>query len=327
VRVSVSIEGLCGLTWPLWRRLVAEVEGLGFAALYMSDHFPGSGGDTGQLPSLDVVPALTYAADHTDHVTLGPLVSPLSFRDPVMLARHALALNDLSGGRMVLGVGAGWNEKEHLMFGYTLGDMDTRFARFEEGLEVMTRLLESTGPVSFSGQFFELHDAVLPSDGARTQPVPILVGGSGVRRTLPLVARYATIWNATNLSAEGFRERSATLSELARSAGREPDSIARTMLIPVFCGETPAELERRFACVRRGLPDFGSLSFDDLRSVMVEPSGFGAYVGPREGLVAHLAAYAEAGVSEVIIQWAGVDDIDALIALASFVLPALAEAG
>lgn len=93
-----------------------------------------------------MIVSLTYAADHTSRVKIGPLVAPLSIRDPVMLARQAATIDDLSGGRFVLGLGAGWMEREHVMFGYELGDIPTRFARFAEALEVVTRLLRKTSP-------------------------------------------------------------------------------------------------------------------------------------------------------------------------------------
>ncbi len=123
---------------------------------------------------------------------------------------------------MRLGLGAGWNEREHTMFGYELGNMQTRMARFEEGLEVMTRLLQSDSPVTFDGRFYRLRDAVLLPRPARPGGPPILIGGSGPKRTLPLVARYGDIWNAQHLTPDEFRMRSADLDTLLRSAGRNP---------------------------------------------------------------------------------------------------------
>jgi alkanesulfonate monooxygenase SsuD/methylene tetrahydromethanopterin reductase-like flavin-dependent oxidoreductase (luciferase family) len=105
IEPSIAAEPLCGSSWPAWKRLVRAVEDLGFAGLYVSDHFVLPGPPF--QPSLETIVALTYLADHTERVHIGPLVSPLSVRDPVMLARQAAALDDLSGGRMVLGVGAG----------------------------------------------------------------------------------------------------------------------------------------------------------------------------------------------------------------------------
>src|SRR5690349_15448314 len=201
IELSVSIEGLCGLTWPAWKRIVDQAEPLGYAGLYCSDHFIL---EDAPRASLEMIAALTYLADHTQRLHFGPMVAPFSFRDPVMLARQAAALDDLSGGRMILGVGAGWMEYEHHMFGYKLGDMAARMARFEEGLEIITRLLQSDGPVSYEGQFYQLHEAVLYPRPQRPCGPPILVGGKGPRRTLPLVARYATIWNATRLTPDVF---------------------------------------------------------------------------------------------------------------------------
>src|SRR5215467_2214630 len=141
VALSIMIEGQNGLTWPHWKRIVSEVGAWGFPGLFRSDHFPNArppGKD-----SWETIVSLTYLADHTQRIHFGPLVAPISFRDPAMLARQAAALDDLSGGRMILGVGAGWQDREHRLFGYNLGDVPRRLARLEEGLEVITRLLRS----------------------------------------------------------------------------------------------------------------------------------------------------------------------------------------
>ncbi len=147
VAVSIMIEGQMGLTWARWQRLVAAVDGLGFAGLFRSDHFTNT--RPPDEDSLETIVALTYLADHSRNVHFGPLVAPLSFRDPTMLARQAAALDDLSGGRMILGLGAGWQEREHSLFGHELGDIPTRMARLEEGLAVVTRLLRSDTPSRF----------------------------------------------------------------------------------------------------------------------------------------------------------------------------------
>src|SRR3954453_16809834 len=214
VALSISVEGMFGLTWPRWKRLVAECERLGFDGVFRSDHF------TLPLPvdldSLELIVSLTDLANHTSRVHFGSLVAPLSFRDPVLLARQALALDDLSGGRMVLGVGSGWMEREHDMFGYNLGDIPTRSARLAEGLEVITRLLRSDVPVSFNGQFYHLRDAVLLPRPRRRGGPTVMVGGSGPLRTLPLAARYADIWNGQRLTPREFREHSALLDNMIR---------------------------------------------------------------------------------------------------------------
>src|SRR5438105_5577130 len=209
VAVSLMIEGQNGLTWHHWKNLVAEVEDLGFAGMFRSDHFTNA--NPPDVDSLETIVSLTYLADHTRRIHFGPLVAPFSFRNPMLLARQAAALDDLSNGRMILGVGAGWQEREHRLFGFELGDVATRMARFEEGLEVVTRLLKSDEPVTYEGRFFRLRGATLLPRPQRPGGPRILIGGNGIKRTLPLVVRYADIWNAVSLSPAAFREHSAAL--------------------------------------------------------------------------------------------------------------------
>ena len=109
VAVSLMLEGQYGMTWSHWKKFVAEVEDLGFAGMFRSDHFTNA--NPPDLDSLEMIVSLTYLADHTQRIHFGPLVSPFSFRNPVLLARQAAALDDLSNGRMILGVGAGWQRR------------------------------------------------------------------------------------------------------------------------------------------------------------------------------------------------------------------------
>jgi alkanesulfonate monooxygenase SsuD/methylene tetrahydromethanopterin reductase-like flavin-dependent oxidoreductase (luciferase family) len=318
VELSVSIEGLFGLTWPAWKQLVRAVEDRGFASLYLADHFVPP--DPPDYPSLDLIVALAHAADHTDRVRFGSLVAPLSYRDPVLLARQA-ALDELSSGRMVLGVGAGWMGREHEMFGYDLGDVSTRMNRLEEGLQVITRLLRTEEPIDFSGKFFQLRDAVLPGPRRPGGP-PVLVGASGPKRGLPLVARYADVWNAQQLTPEQVRERSAMLDRLILEAGRHPGDVRRTLNAPVVCGRTPVELEAR-VCGFRRYADWAALSLDELLATLRE--WFVPIIGTPEEVVTQIRAYEGAGIAEVSLQWFGVDDIEGLEVLAAEVLPRLAS--
>src|SRR5512138_3737515 len=180
------IEGQDGLTWPRWQRLASEVEQLGFAGLFRSDHFTNAGPPDKE--SLELVVSLAYLASGTNRIHFGSLVAPFSFRDPAMLARQAAAIDDLSGGRLILGVGAGWNEREHTLFGYALGDVPTRMARMQEGLEVVTRLLRGDEPVISEGRFYQLRGAMLLPRPQRPGGPAIMIGGNGPKRTLPLVA-------------------------------------------------------------------------------------------------------------------------------------------
>jgi F420-dependent oxidoreductase-like protein len=314
IAISLMIEGQNGLNWPRWKRLVAEAEQLGFAGLFRSDHFTNGQGPL--LDSLESIVSLTYLADHTQRIHFGPLVAPVSFRDPTILARQATALDDLSGGRMILGVGAGWQEREHRMFGHELGDIPTRMARLEEGLEILTRLLRSDEPVTYHGRFFQLEDALILPRPERVGGPPILIGGTGEKRTLPLVARYADIWNALMVSPDEFRTLSSRLDELLQAEGRPPSAVRRTLMTNLTFAPDRESLARRLH-----LTDAGGSSLDD--AVASVHATRKIIVGTPEMVREQIAAYAAAGVEEVMMQWLDLDDIEGLRAFAQTVLPSL----
>ena len=314
VGLSISVEGVFGLTWPAWKRLVCRVEDLGFTGLYLSDHFVMI--QPPDYPSLEMVTALTWLADHTERVRFGPMVSPLSFRDPVMLARQAAAIDDLSDGRMVLGLGAGWMEREHTMFGYDLGDIPTRLDRMEEGAEVIAHLLRSEEPVSFEGQFFRLQDAVLPPP-RRPGGLPIMIGGKGPKRTMPLVARFADAWNAQVMSPDQIREHNALLDRLLVEAGRRPEDVRRTLNVPVLCFRSRDELETRLS--RR--PPFPPWKHFSREEQLEKLRAWPALVGSPEEIVTQIRAFEAAGISEISMQWLAPGDIEGIEILAREVLP------
>lgn len=304
LEVAIMVEGQEGIGWERWRRLALAVEDLGYAALNRSDHFPymQSGSYT---DGLELWTSLAWLADNTERIEFGPLVSPFSFRHPVITAWQASAVDNLAGGRLRLGLGAGWNEWEHETFGFELLDTDRRFARFEEGIEVVTGLLRSEEPVSFSGEFYRLRDAMLTPRSPRPGGPPIVIGGNGVRRTLPLVARYADEWNAVFITAEEFVDLSARLDGLVDEAGRTPDQVRRTLMTRVVFGRTEADVDRKLDGEARDvLPD----------SVLA---------GTADEIVERLGRLSEAGVQRVMLQWLEVDDIDGLEAMAHTVLPQL----
>jgi F420-dependent oxidoreductase-like protein len=304
VAISLQIEGQTGLTWTRWKRLVAAADQLGFAGLYRSDHF--TAGKPPDQPSLETMMSLAYAADHTQRIHFGPLVAPFSFRHPVHLARQAIALDDLSGGRMILGLGAGWQAREHTMFGFDLLDVPPRMARFEEGLQVVTQLLRSEQPVTFEGRYYQLRDAHLLPRPERPGGPRILIGGDGPKRTLPLVARYADIWNAPFLTPDQFRERSALLDEQVRQAGRT-SAIKRTLMTSLYFARTTDVLERQLS--QSGTTLQSQLDAGDV------------VVGTPRMVVEQIGRYGQAGVEELVLQWRDLDDLDGLQAFAESVLP------
>ena len=315
VAISIQIEGQDGLTWARWKKLVEEVETFGFAGLYRSDHFTNA--RPPDKASLEMIVSLAYLADHTQRITFGPLVAPFSFRDPMLLVRQAAALDDLSGGRMYLGLGAGWQEREHTLFGLNLGDIPTRMARLEEGLEVVTRLLKSDDPVTFEGRFYQLRGATLLPRPQRPGGPRILLGGNGVKRTLPLVARYADAWNGTSLSPTKFRERSNMLNELLQAAGRKPSEVRRSIMLGLFFGNDMREVDNVLSW-RRDVPDLADKPLD---AVIETISAQGrALVGTPEDIIRQIEAYASMGVDELMLQWFNMDDSRGLHNFAESVL-------
>lgn len=299
--VALMIEGQNGLTWERWQRIAQTVEDAGFAGLYRSDHFTNA--NPPDIDSLELWVSLTWLASHTRRIEFGPLVAPVSFRHPVLMARMASAIDDLSHGRLTLGLGAGWQEREHTNFGFELLDVPQRFERFEEGLEVTHRLLHGDEPVTFAGSYYQLHDAILLPRPKRPGGPPILIGGNGPRRTLPLVARFAREWNAVLITAAAFAERSVLLDDLLREQNRRPGEVRRSLMTGVIFGRNDAEVQRKL----------DGRDADELR-------GRGLIVGTGAQVVEQLGRLSEAGVQRVMLQWLDLDDIDGIEALAKAVL-------
>ena len=322
IEISIDIEGQFGLTWPRWKRVVAEVERLGFDGLFRSDHFTVYS----QPPdddALELMVSLAYVADHTDRLHFGPLVAPISIREPILLARQAAAIDDLSEGRLVLGVGAGWSQREHTMFGYELGDIPTRMSRFAEALEVITRLLRSDEPVTYAGRFYRLNDArLLPSTQRKNGP-PLLIPASGTKKGMPLVARYADMWNIPWRTPEAFQTLSQQLDEHLDLQGRPRSAVKRTMMTMLIYGPTNAHLEAQLRPIRQFLPHLAETPLPEMLSYL--RADWNALLGTADEIVEQINAYAQAGVEELILEWFDLDNLEGLQAFAEDVLPRLSR--
>lgn len=299
IEIAIMVEGQNGLNWPRWQKLVRLVEDLGFVGLYRSDHYTNA--NPPDLDSLELWVSLTWLASHTGRIEFGPLVSPVSFRHPTLTTRMASAVDDLAGGRLTLGMGAGWQEREHSHYGWDLLAVPDRFARFEEGLEVVSRLLQSVEPVNFSGRYYHLQEAVLLPRPSRPAGPPILIGGNGRQRTLPLVARYASEWNAVFVPAGQFATLNRELDQLLLANGRPTNTVRRSLMTGTIFGRTKAELEQKIARTNR---------------TTAELRQRGLLVGTLPQFAEQLAELAQAGVQRVMLQWLDLDDLDGLTALA-----------
>jgi alkanesulfonate monooxygenase SsuD/methylene tetrahydromethanopterin reductase-like flavin-dependent oxidoreductase (luciferase family) len=201
-------------------------------------------------------------------------------------------------------LGAGWQEHEHHAFGYALLNLDERFARFEEGLEVITRLMDSDTPVDFAGRYYHLNQALLLPRPSRPGGPPVVIGGNGERRTLPLVVRYAEEWNAVDLPAGRLRALNQRLDALLNEAGRQPGEVRRTLMTTLLFGRDEAELRVKLA----------QRDPENLRER-------GVVVGTPNQVVEQVARLGEAGAARVMLRWLDLDDLDGLEAMAKGVLP------
>lgn len=230
--------------WDDVRGYAQDAEGAGVDSLWIADHFvwdgdPWGRDPVGQYGSWEAWTTLAALASATSRVSLGTLVTCTGYRNPALLAKMADSVDQMSGGRLVLGLGAGDAPDEHARFGF---DADRRVARFSEALEVIVPLLR-TGSVEFSGEFYRVPGAELrPRPPASTGP-PILIGSLAHRpRMLSLVARHADIWNGwmTKMSDPAdIRPLRAAVDEACAAIGRDPASLARSIVITVAYGPAP----------------------------------------------------------------------------------------
>ena len=301
--IAIMVEGQNGLNWHRWKNLAAAVEDLGFFGLFRSDHF------TNMAPpdkdSLELWVSLTWLASHTHRIQFGPLVTPFSFRHPVITARMASAVDDLSGGRLILGLGAGWQRREHEIFGFDLMEPDARFDRMEEGLRLIKLLFESEDPFNFEGNSFNANEAIMLPRPQRLGGPEILIGGIGKRRTLPLVAKFAGEWNALFLDPQKYRELNLEMNNILKAFGRIPESLTRSMMTGLRFGRTKHELDAKLANSEH--------SVKDLRKR-------GIIVGVGGEIKAQLIELENAGLQRVMLQWLDLDDLDGLTNLAKIVL-------
>ena len=302
VEISIMVEGQDGLSWPRWQRLVQATEELGFDGLYRSDHFSNAQGP--YLDALELWVSFTWLAANTTRIRFGAMVSPVSFRDPVLLAWQASGVDALAGGRLDIGLGAGWQEREHNAFGYDLLDLKGRFDRFDEALHVIRELTRSETPVTFEGEYYQLREALLLPRSPRADGPPITIGGTGPKRTLPLVAKYGDEWNFNNRTVEDYLELNNRLNELLDQQGRPRTSVRRSMASALSIGATDSDVRKKIG--------------DGDKAGMISR---GHFAGTPNEITENIQRYVDAGVDGFKIRLLDLDDVSSLELLASEVLP------
>ena len=262
--------------WSDILEVTRYAESTGWDGAYVADHFMGSGDAAGgpNTPTHEGTALLAALAAATERLRLGSLVFGISYRHPAVLAKWAASVDHVSDGRLLLGIGAGWQENEHAQYGLDLSTLRGRLERFEEACEVLVGLLRHD-VTNVRGTHYAVTDAIAAPKPVQ-QPLPLLIGCKG-DRMLGIAARYADVWNAWG-RADTIADRMAVLDGRCAAIGRDPASIERSCQALWFITDDVARADELIA-----------------RSPMA------AIAGPPERLADAVAAWREAGVDEVIV--------------------------
>lgn len=308
---GIMIEGQEGLTWERWRRLAGAVEASGYDALFRSDHLTGLAGEP-KRAALDTWASLTWLATGTSRIRFGPLVCPLTFYHPALLAKRAAAVHELSGGRLDLGLGAGWHEGEHRMFGIPFPAVKERLDRLDCGARVIRALWQGQ-PVTLEQAYYPLvaaESAPLPARGR----LPLVIGGRGEKRALRIVAEHADEWNTTRVTFDEYPAKRAVFQQHCRAVGRDPAEIRRSLMVPIVTGRSRAEVTARREKARAIFP---RLPEDEAGW---RAAGF--LYGSSDEVGLDLARWSELGIQRVMLQMLDQEDLDAIELIARQIVPA-----
>jgi F420-dependent oxidoreductase-like protein len=303
MRLRIFTEPQQGASYAALRAVALTAEELGFDGFFRSDHYLKMGDVSGLPGPTDAWATLAALAAETTRIRLGTLMTSATFRLPGPLAITVAQVDEMSGGRVEFGFGAGWYEAEHTAYGIGFPPVTERFDRFAEQLAIITGLWETPEGETFShqGSYYQVTDSPgLPKPVQRPRP-PVIIGGSGPRRTPALAARYADEFNVPFSSPSV----TATLFDRAReacaAAGRDPQTMDLSAAQVVCCGRDEAELRRRAAAIGRDLEE---LRTDGL-------------AGTPGELAAKIGEFAKLGATRVYLQVLDLGDLDHLELLAT----------
>jgi F420-dependent oxidoreductase-like protein len=308
VQLRIFTEPQQGASYDDLLAVARTAEECGYDAFFRSDHFLKMGDASGLPGPTDAWAALAGLARDTATIRLGTLVTSATFRLPGPLAVTVAQVDAMSGGRVELGLGAGWYEAEHTAYGIPFPPLGERFERLEEQLAIVTGLWATPAGerFSFTGTHYRVVDSpALPKP--LQAPLPVIVGGGGPRRTPRLAATYAAEFNLAFRSVEAFVEQTGRVRAACEAVGRDPATLVMSAALVLCCGEDEAEVERRATAIGR--------QPDELRR--------NGAAGTVDEVVATLAAWRESGAERVYLQVLDLGDLDHLRLVAERVAPQL----
>jgi len=297
------------ISWEELKEVWREVEELGFDTLWVNDHLLPSVGPT-DAPNLDGWTMLGAMAALTSRVRIGALVTGNTFRHPAVLAEMATTIDHISGGRLILGIGSAYFAREHQVYGvpfYTVGE---RAKRLEEAVQVIFKLW--TEPeASFNGKYYQLVKAPFSPKPLQKPHPPIMIGGTGEKLTLPIVAKYADIWNAGALTPQELARKIGVLEEHCRRIGRDCGEIEKSYLTPLYLREDPTEVQ----ALLDQLPRAQGASVERVRASLL--------AGDMATVQRQIQAYVDVGVTHfiIVLRRPGLYDREGLRLFAKEVMP------
>lgn len=306
MQYALMLEPQQGMSYEDQLAAARRAESLGFDAFFRSDHFASFPGESGQ-PTTDAWAVLAGLARETERITLGSLVSPVTFRHPGAFAKVVTTVDEMSGGRIEVGVGAGWNDDEHRQLGLEFPPIDQRADLLEDQLAILHGLWGEPDGWSYDGiTGIRLRDSLMRPRPVETPDRPttsvgrrprIIVGSSGSPRSYRLAARYADEYNLSSASPARAAEVRGKLAQACRAIDRDPDTLARSAMTGVIVGRTEDEVVRR---ERQLLEAFGSEA--ETAEAWLEERRQRWVYGTPDQAHAQIERFAEAGIGRIMLQ-------------------------
>ncbi len=300
------IEGQEGVGWSQWVDLARACEEHGFQGLFRSDHYL-SFDDPRERGVLDAWSTLAALAAVTERIRFGTLVSPVTFRHPAVLAKSVVTADHVSGGRVELGIGAGWFEREHRAFGFPFPSDDVRMEILSEQVEIVHRLWDrDENEVSFDGAHYRLEACPAMPKPVQIPHPPLILGGGAGPRAAALAARWADEYNVNYVGPDGVARARTRLSESCEVVGRDPSTLRLSLMTGVVVGADRADLERRALALMEREGESGD------PGEFIERWSSNRLVGTVDEVLERLARYAEAGVQRVMLQHLVHEDLETI---------------
>jgi F420-dependent oxidoreductase-like protein len=315
VQLCLMIEGQEGVSWPQWVALARACEEHGVPALFRSDHYMNLDGEHPERGAMDAWGTVCGLAAITSTLRLGTMVSPATFRHPSNLAKLALTADHISDGRVEVGLGAGWHEREHAAYGFPFPATAERMEILEEQLQI---LLGNWGDerFSFDGQHYRLDDLEAQPKPVQHPHPPLIMGGNAGPRSAALAAAYADEYNTAFPTEEDIRARRGRIGEACRAAGREP--IPFSVMTSLVVGADEGELRDRTGRLLE------KMSMEQSVSEFLADPPPAWLVGTVDQVLERLQALREAGVARIMCQHLLHDDLDVVALIGRELAPGLA---